>query len=53
MIINYLIHIRHTDDFPSTGTRLVTLNSHLTHNIFADAIDNLRTKDHTSNVVGV
>ena len=25
-IIQYFIQIRHTDDFPSTGTRLVTVN---------------------------
>ena len=25
IIILYFIQIRHTDDFPSTGTRLVTL----------------------------
>ena len=25
IIIVYLIQIRHTDDFPSTGTRLVTI----------------------------
>ena len=27
IVILYFIQIRHTDDFPSTGTRLVTLNS--------------------------
>ena len=27
IIILYFIQIRHTDDFPSTGTRLVTINS--------------------------
>ena len=31
IIILYFIQIRHTDDFPSTGTRLVNINYYKSH----------------------
>ena len=35
IIILYFIQIRHTDDFPSTGTRLVQINSSVCDAVFA------------------
>ena len=33
IIILYFIQIRHTDDFPSTGTRLVNDNNYYAHSL--------------------
>ena len=35
IIILYFIHITHTDDFPSTGTLLVQINSPVGDSVFA------------------
>ena len=35
IIILYFIQIRHTDDFPSTGTRLVQINIRAGDSVFA------------------
>ena len=39
IIILYFIQIRHTDDFPSTGTRLVEYNLYYTYMPLFDVVD--------------
>ena len=41
IIIQYFIQIRHTDDFPSTGTRLVHIIGCNTHNHRINIMPNL------------
>ena len=44
IIILYFIHIRHAGDFPSTGTRLVQINSRAGDSVFAIVLGVIRIK---------
>ena len=52
IIILYFIQIRHTDDFPSTGTHLVLINLQ-SYCILGEIVCEILAIQHTPNVIGV